>query len=274
MTMNTSLIGIMRGTSLFMRSTAATVLIAFSIMILQPTIAAAQDELNNTQTVMSTSAEEKLSKTLQRIEDKLTKLEQKLQNKQDSTIERNDLQQLKQTLDQQDIAVQQKFAQIKQHILDHQLAPIIMERHQTMVTNYQNELAALQAELEGIKNKTDNNARLTHAKNAKGRLKDKRNKRTQQPFDPNQLPNSSLKANPDNKPKQTEKEFIQAGLYSTPYTKLAALGDFTFDKLTGANNLAYLAATDEVTLTQTIKDKAIELPLKIRETEPKRSDDF
>ncbi len=135
-----------------------------------------------------------------------------------------------------------------------------------MVLNYQNELATLQTELNGIKNKTDNNARLNHVQNAKGRLKAKRNKRAQQPFDPKQLPNKSLKANPDNKPKQTEQDFIQAGLHNTPYTQLAALGDFTYDKLTGANNPAYLAETDEITLTQTIKDKATELnhdPVKI-----------
>lgn len=59
---------------------------------------------------------------------------------------------------------------------------------------------------------------------------------------------------------------IQAGLYNTPYLTIAALGDFTFDKLAGASNPAYLAETVEITLSQAIKDKAAALnndPVKI-----------
>jgi len=266
MTMSTSLISAMRDTSLFMRSISGTVLMTFSLMILAPTITIAQEVISNVQPTITSGAEGQLPKTLQRIEAKLEKLEQKLQNQQDSTVERSELQNLQQALEQQNIEVQQNFSQIEQHILDHQLPAIILERHQAMVANYQDELTALQTELDGIKNKTNNSERLNHAKNAKGRLKAKRNKRAQQPFDPNQLPNRSLKTNPDNKPKLTEDAFTQAGLHNTPYPQLAALGDFTFDKLTGANDPAYLAATDEIKISQNVKDKATELnhdPVKI-----------
>ncbi|HHJ21157.1 MAG TPA: transglutaminase domain-containing protein, partial [Gammaproteobacteria bacterium] len=91
-------------------------------------------------------------------------------------------------------------------------------------------------------------------------------KRSQQPFDPNHLPNKNLKPKPGNAPKQTKDEFSQAGLFDTPYAKLAALGDFTFDNLVGASDPAYLAASTEVTLSQAIQDQAAALnfdPVKI-----------
>src|SRR5581483_2453069 len=51
-----------------------------------------------------------------------------------------------------------------------------------------------------------------------------------------------------------------------PTVKLAAVGDFKFDKLAGASDPAYLAETTEVVLTDAIKAKAQELeynPVKI-----------
>ncbi|HED35272.1 MAG TPA: transglutaminase domain-containing protein, partial [Gammaproteobacteria bacterium] len=44
--------------------------------------------------------------------------------------------------------------------------------------------------------------------------------------------------------------------FGSPNVQLAALGDFTFNNLPGASNPAYLAAADEVLLTQPIKDQA------------------
>lgn len=55
-------------------------------------------------------------------------------------------------------------------------------------------------------------------------------------------------------------------MFNTPYPQLAALGDFTFDKLPGANNPAYLAESDEIVLSEAVKAKAVELqydPVKI-----------
>jgi len=84
-------------------------------------------------------------------------------------------------------------------------------------------------------------------------------KRAQQPFDPNVLPNRSLTPKPNNTPKLQAEDFTTAGLHNTPYIQLAALGDFTFNKLAGASDPAYLAASPEVTLSQAIKDKAAAL---------------
>lgn len=55
---------------------------------------------------------------------------------------------------------------------------------------------------------------------------------------------------------------FRAGIESNPQIQLAALGDFDFSKLPGADDPAYLAETDEIVLTQVIKDKAEELEYK------------
>ena len=252
------LIGAMRQSTAFMRRISATVLVAFSVLVLQPSLAAAATLLDEPD-VIQTSAEEQYTKTLQHIEDKLSRLEAKLTEQLDGTVERNELKQLQQTLAQLDQTVQQGFQQIEQHIDDNALASIIMQRHQAMVENYQAEYQALITALTAIDTATDDDQRQQHAQAALSRLKAKKNKRSQQPFDPNQLPSSSLKADSNNTAKETAEQFTQAGLYNTPAIKLAALGDFTFDKLAGASDPAYLAATDEVILSQQIKDKAAEL---------------
>ncbi len=59
-----------------------------------------------------------------------------------------------------------------------------------MVDHYQQELQSLNDELEGIETSGDDNSRLAHARKAKDQLKAQQNQRPQQPFDPNQLPNT------------------------------------------------------------------------------------
>ncbi|MBN2701233.1 MAG: hypothetical protein JXR29_07270 [Methylothermaceae bacterium] len=264
--MQIPLLASMRHTSRFMRGTAASVLIAFVMLILQPTIAAARSANTPAPPRHSDGVEAKLSRTLQLIERKLASAEDKLQRHQGASAERRDIRQLRNTLKQLDSAARKDFARIERHILDHQLAPVILERHRAMINNYRRELQSLIDALEGIEASSDDHSRLVHIQNAKRRLKAKRNQRSQQPFDPNQLPNTSLQPQPNRKPREKRSDFIQAGLIDTPLIKLAALGDFSFDKLLGADNPAYLAESPEIVLTRAIKDKAAELnhdPVKI-----------
>lgn len=269
MTMNSSLISVMRETSRFMRSISATVMITFTMLTLTPAVVAAKTELNKTPKAAVNkvnSADTQLSKTLQNIEKRLQKITEKIQQQQDAHTDIQQLTGLTQQLNNLDKKVLANFEQIETELLDRQLPPVILDRHQHTVERYRAEISQLQEELEDVTAARNDRDRQNNVQQAIKHLKAKRNKRSQQPFDPNQLPNSSLKAKPDNKPKQTEQDFIQAGLHNTPYTQLTALGDFTFDKLTGANNPAYLAETDEITLTPSIKDQAAELnhdPVKI-----------
>jgi hypothetical protein len=261
--MSTSLITFMSASHQLMRSTATTVLIAFSLMILQPTIAAAQTAKTPKATVTpDNNAETQLSRTLQRIEDKLARTEDKLQKHQDASAERHELKQLRQTIKQLDATVREGFAQVEQHIQDHHLDPVILERHQAMVDHYQQELQNLTDELDGLETSGDDNSRLVHAKSAKDRLKAQRNKRPQQPFDPKSLPfqSSEQKARP---PKETKDELKQILSQNLP-VQVAAL-EITGDMLaqTAASTLnpvpADLSATEDVQITDDIKALAAHL---------------
>ena len=81
---------------------------------------------------------------------------------------------------------------------------------------------------------------------------------THQTFDPNNLPFQLRKAKPV-KPKRSKAEFVSQGLRNQPMPHYAALGDFDYSTLAGASDPAYLAQSDEVNITQAIRDKAAEL---------------
>ncbi|MGR9052556.1 MAG: transglutaminase domain-containing protein [Gammaproteobacteria bacterium] len=257
--MTSSLIKDMRAASAFMRSTATTVLIAFTLMILEPVVAAAQTaghgSTSNATAPTTASAEDQLSKTLQRMEDKLTRLEDKLAQQLDGTLERNDLKQLQQTLHRLDQTVRQGFRQVEQRITDQGLAAVIMERHEAMVTYYQDEYQALIDELNAIDTSADDSERKVHAQNALNRLKAKKNKRSQQPFDPNNLPFQV----PDGKvraPKETREELQQLIQAQTP-VQVAALdlsaGMLAQVQTSATPQAADLAPTEDVQITDDIR---------------------
>jgi len=158
-----------------------------------------------------------------------------------------------QTLDQQIMA---DFNDIGRHITEKQLSDSIQQRQQDAVATYQNAYNDLISQLNSITTETDIPRKQQSIQTLKATLASYQFKRSQQPFDPEQLLNRSLKPKLDNTPKQQEADFTRAGLHNTPHIQLAALGDFTFDKLAGASDPAYLAATPEVSLSQSIKDQA------------------
>ncbi len=237
------------------------------MLILEPTVAAAQTSKPVTKHKAATdSDDQRFSQTVQQIEDNLERMHKKIDKHQDNTTERSELKKLHNSLKQLDADERKSFADIEQHLTDHHLPGEIIKRHRDMVTNYQTEYAAMTAEIDAV-NTADNDAdREARVQKALEHLKAKTHKKRQQPFDPNHLPNQSLQANPKNKPKVTAEQFTQAHYFDSPFPQLAALGDFTFDKLTGANNPAYLAQSDEIKLTPAIQAKAAELnhdPVKI-----------
>jgi len=86
--------------------------------------------------------------------------------------------------------------------------------------------------------------------------------RKQQYEDTEQLGNFTPKSAKDQPLLLTRSDVFRAGIQSNPAIQLAALGDFDFSKLPQANDPAYLSETDEIVLTQAIKDKAEELEYK------------
>jgi transglutaminase-like putative cysteine protease len=245
----------------FLRSIAVVVCIAFTMLILTPTVVAARQLTDPpaTSAALAPSDEATFARTLERLENRLEKLEERLNRRLDAALDVKDVNKLKRRLERLDARLVRNFAKVRRFIQRKQLPVDILLRHETMVDTYQAELDRLIRVLSDVETITDDNARLQAVKAALAQLRDQPHRRSQQPFDPSDLPNQGLQPNPGNKPKDKPAAFSQAGLHSNPLMRLAALGDFTFDHLPGASDPAYLAATTEVTLSDAITAKAAAL---------------
>jgi hypothetical protein len=253
----------------FLKATAIVVTVSFLGLTLQPLAIAAQLPAANASARSidrTPSDEERLTATLEGIETRLTRLEDRLAKRQDTAKDFSELKILRTELNALDRKALDNFDKIKQHITDKKLPQVILDRHTEAVRTYRSEMAILKSNLDSLEIAKDDTERKARAQKAREHLKAKQKKRAHQKFDPNDMPNKSLQPNRKNTPKLKQSEFVRAGLISNPTVKLAALGDFTFDKLPGASDPAYLAATTEVTLTPAIQAKAQELghnPVKI-----------
>lgn len=205
------------------------------------------------------SNDTKLSEAVVSVQDTLDVLAFNLMNKGDANKAQDKLEQLYSDLQKYDEKAITDFAKTEDHIEKHQLADVIKQRHIDMVENYQNEMKTLLGNLKTIQSTDNIDSKLEAVLAARKQLENKQLKRSQQPFDPENLPFKSVKPDKNNKPKTTLDEFSKAGLYNTPYKQYAALGDFTYDKLAGASNPEYLAESDEIVISGSIKAKAQEL---------------
>jgi len=163
---------------------------------------------------------------------------------------------IRQTLLSLDKGVRADFAKTAEHIRQHKLPTVIQQRQADAVAHYEKNFTLMMDKLAAVDQATTPEAKKAKLEEAKEYLSRQQFKRSQQAFDPNNLPFNSVKPNRDNKPRIHEKDFAAAGLFNNPQQKLAALGDFTFDALPGATDPAYLAETDEVVITQAIRDQA------------------
>ena len=204
------------------------------------------------------SDETKLATAVQNIKETLSVLDSPYE-----TANINELAQathaLRKNLDALNKKITQNFADTQTHIEEKNLPDIIMQRHTDTVAFYDEKMQTLKHKLLAIDLATTQTDKKTKLEDAKEWLSGEQFKRQQQTFDPNNLPFKKAKPNPENKPKITEESFAKNGYFNTPTTKLAALGDFTYSNLPDGDNPAYLASSDEITLSQAIKDKAEEL---------------
>ncbi len=287
--MNTKpLITHLREASLFVKAIASTVVVAFTMLILTPTVLAFQAEYKKqrsqrqTETINSAS-DTQLANTLQQIKENISQAH-KSQSKyiSDTFALKTDIDhalatgklivkkeakdyveqalKLAQLLPDIHEDVMADFDAIEAMLIDKALSPEIMDRHleavETYETRYSEYLALIQA-LKDADNDADQNAAIAALNTY---LQDQQFKRSQQPFDPEHLPGQTLEADPDNLPKIKASQYTRAGLVNTPPLQVAVHGLFDYTQLEGADNPAYLIEeSDEVFMTEAIADKALEL---------------
>jgi len=201
------------------------------------------------------SDETKLANTVQNIKEKLAAIDNPYETVNTKQLV-EDITALRKNLDGLNKKVKQNFETTRQHIEDKNLPDIILQRHADTVAEYDEKFKTLQHKLLAIDLASTLEDKQRKLKDAKAWLSQQQFKRSQQAFDPNNLPFKSAKPNPENKPKLSKESFTENGFFNTPNIQLAALGDFTYANLPGAGNPAYRTATDEILLTQPIKDQA------------------
>jgi hypothetical protein len=244
----------------FLKATATIVTAAFLGLTLQPLAVAAglpdRQPRHAAATPPAPTDAERLSQTLERVERHLDKLHDKLNKRQDIAPEHKELKALRTEINLLDRQALADFDGIERHIKAKNLPPEILKRHQEAVKTYKTEMTALKTNLGEVYWAEDDAQRGPKLKKAREHLKAKQLKKPRAKLDPKKLPSRALEPNKNNKPKLKKEDFRAAGLFNTPHVKLAALGDFTFDKLPGASDPAYLAATADVVLSDAIKAQA------------------
>ena len=207
-------IGQLRRSPHFLRGVAAVVTVAFTMLILTPTVVVAQNEIDNQQqaAALTASDEAELAQTLQKIEERLARFAEKLDRQLDAVEDEQDLDRLRRKVKALDVKVQAKFDRIAERLQEKNLPQVILDRHEAMVEAYRSELARLLENLDAVELAPDVGMRKEKLDRAREHLRGKKHKRAQQPFDPNNLPNKSRKADPNNKPKRKKAEFQSAGL--------------------------------------------------------------
>ncbi len=141
-----------------------------------------------------------------------------------------------------------------------------LEEHKQDVTTFKDRYKQFDDQAQKVAKETDTDQKIAALRELNKLLGQWQFGRKHQYHDQEQLGNFTPKSAKDKPLMLSQADFLEAGLDSNPQVQLAALGDFDYSSLPDASNAAYLAETDEVVLTQAIKDKAEELeyhPIKI-----------
>jgi len=279
--MDNSLISLMRDTNVFMKATAVSAAITFGMLILSPAAIAARQEINKVDKTGQSGSEERISAVYEKLSNKLQQFEQRRDADKDVSQLTTELDDLEDQLAEVAGDFEARFAETEKMLKAKKLPEIILQRHQDMVAHYNAHKQAIKTRLDDRHQgqlmwklgKWYDRAKETITGKSAGYVEsplqvenENQFKRSQQDFDPTNLPFKSMQPDEKNKPKKSKRDFTQAQLFNTPATKLAELGDFSYDALAGASDPAYLAESDEINITQRIKDQAQALdydPVKI-----------
>lgn len=258
----------MRRHGKFMRTIACVTIAAFLSLNISPAIAAVKQYVKSPPSYAprAKSDEEQFSDKVSEIETTLQSLGAKLNASQDGSGDEAILKQQKADLETLNAKVMANFDAIGQKLVSKHLPKLILQRQADAVARYKKEYQSLLSQLKTINQSKDNAGRKAAIKALSDELKSKHRPTHRDSAGPNDFSNGTVKPDRNRKPKETKSAWRQAGLYNNPTVKLAANGSFTFDKLPGASDPAYLGESDEVVLTPAIKAKAAELqndPIKI-----------
>jgi len=162
--------------------------------------------------------------------------------------------------------VDQDFQQVKQWIAHKELPNTFIERHQQAYSDYQTRYGDFINKLTPLQQASNDDTRIDALKQLNQYLANQQFGRKHQDYNHETMGNSAPVSAKDKSLLLTRSDYFNQGIDSNPAIQLAALGEFDFSQLPNADDPAFLAESDEVTLSQAIQDQAAALeqdPVKI-----------
>ena len=161
---------VLRGHHGFIRTIALSVIVTFTLMILQPFGVAVRTAMAAEPDPLVHSDEKQLSITLQSITEKLATLEAELVAGKDGSIIQEELQQLRTQVSTLDQTVTANLNAIEAMLVQKNLPDVIKQRHTDMVTRYRTELDTVLNNLDAIAAAATADEKLQKVGLAKGHL--------------------------------------------------------------------------------------------------------
>lgn len=261
-------IGTLRNATVLMRTIASAVLVTFTTVTLSPSVHAMQQHAVRQETLKQVAADERgnLDQQLTKVKEQLRLLADKSGTATGNPLTAQQRRAAKEAIHAWraeyrtlKAKIQSELDSTGQLLERKRLSDVIKRRHAETVARIQSMSTSVETDIDATLAATDDATIKVKAQAAFEQLERAQLRRPQQGFDPKNLPNSSLKANPDRKPKLTSEAFQAALLASDVSIRLAQAGGFDLSRLPGASDPLLLAATTEVTMTSDIRTKAEEL---------------
>jgi len=163
--------------------------------------------------------------------------------------------------------IDQDFEAEAQWIKSKKLDPVILERLNESRGLYTQRVSEFEEKLQVLQKAEDEDEQISALKELNKYLSDQQFGRKHQEYDPENLGHSKP-ASAEGKPVLiTKSDYFRNGIESNPQIQVAqAGGSFDFSQLPGADDPAFLAESDEVVISQMIRDQATDLendPVKI-----------
>ncbi len=166
-------------------------------------------------------------------------------------------------------SVDKDFRAVQDWIQTKKLPDLFLQRHTEAYSQYEQRYSEFLSRLKPLQKaiqRDSEEAQIDTLKKLNAFLEDQQFGRKHQEFDGETMGNSAP-VSAEGKPLLLSSlDYFRAGAESNPKIQIAALGDFDFSQLPGADDPAFLAETDEVVLTQAVRDQAAALehdPVKI-----------
>jgi hypothetical protein len=251
----------------FMRSVASIVLVTYSALVFSPAVHA-MEQVRAQRAAIAQGNEDarfNLGLSLTRSKDMLRVMAERpdaWKRKTSSSERRAAKEALRASRDDTRRLIEEvrsEFAATATRLKSKKVPEVIRRRQADTVARFEREVAGFNKDLDDALAAADEETQKSKAESALKRLERHKLGRSQQAFDPKNLPNTVLKPDRTRMPKTSVEAFQAALLTGESSVRLAQTSGFDFSHLPGADNPTYLEATTEVVLSDDIKAKAAEL---------------